>query len=136
MGTRRPSSLRLGSEDGSAVAEFAMVTFLLTVLVLAVIQLGLGLLVRNTVLDGAAEGARFASLADRGLVDGERRARELITAAIGARYAVDVRASYAEHLGDRSVVVTVRSPLPVIGLIGIDRALEVSGHASVERLEE
>ncbi|HAM26986.1 MAG TPA: pilus assembly protein, partial [Microbacteriaceae bacterium] len=60
-------------DDGSAVAEFAMVGALLTVLTLSVIQLGLALHIRNTVLDAAAEGARFAALADNGLEDGAAR---------------------------------------------------------------
>lgn len=120
------------SERGSAVAEFAMVAGLLTVLTLSVLQFALGLLVRNTVLDAAAEGARYAALADNNLADGVNRTRELITAAIGAHYASDVTAGYGDFLGQQATVVTVRAPLPVIGLIGFERGLEVSGHAARE----
>jgi hypothetical protein len=127
-------SARWRDDAGSAVAEFTMVAFVLTVLVLAVIQLGLALLVRNTVLDAASEGARFAALADGGAAEGEQRTRELIDAAIGSRYVADVSAGYAEHLGVPVVVVRVRAPLPVVGLIGLDRMLEVSGHAPLEDL--
>lgn len=111
-----------------------MVGALLTVLTLSVLQLALALHIRNTVLDAAAEGARFAALADNGLADGKQRTRELITVAIGAGYARDISASYGSFLGQSAASITVRTPLPLIGLIGIDDGLEVSGHASVETL--
>ncbi|TFB80884.1 pilus assembly protein [Terrimesophilobacter mesophilus] len=122
-------------ESGSAVAEFVMVGALLTVLTLSVIQLGLALLIRNTVLDAAAEGARFAALADNGLADGIERTKNLITVALGPGYARHVAAEYGTYLGHPAAIVTVEAPLPLIGLIGIDRALEVAGHAAVETLE-
>ena len=31
--------------------------------------------------------------------------------------------------------VTVRAPLPLIGLLGAERALEVTGHAAIETLD-
>ncbi len=123
-------------DDGSAPAEFVMVGALLTVLTLSVIQLGLALHIRNTVLDAAAEGARFAALADNGLQDGADRTRDLITAALGAGYAAGVSADYGSYLGHPATIVTVRTPLPLIGLVGIDGGLEVTGHASVETLGE
>lgn len=126
---------RWRDDSGSAVAEFVMVSALLTVLTLSVIQLALAMYIRNTVLDAAAEGARFAALADNGLADGEQRTRNLITVAIGPAYASDVAGAYGSYLGARAAIVTVRTPLPLIGLVGIDSALEVSGHASVETLE-
>ena len=125
---------RLARDRGSAPAEFVMVGALLTVLALSVVQLGLALHVRNTVLDSASEGARFAALADNRLDDGVARTRELITVAIGAGYARDVTASYGSYLGHPAAIVTVRAPLPVFGLIGFDRGLEVTGHAAVETL--
>lgn len=122
-------------ESGSAVVEFVMVGTLLTVLTLSVIQLGLALLIRNTVLDAASEGARFAALADNGLPDGIARTSELITVALGPTYAQDVRASYGNYLGHPAAIVTVDAPLPLIGLIGIEHGMEVEGHAAVETLD-
>jgi Flp pilus assembly protein TadG len=124
----------IGRDDGSAVAEFVMVGALLTVLTLSVIQLALALHIRNTVLDAASEGARFASLADSSLAEGVARSRDLITTALGPAYATDVTASYGRYRGTSSAIVTVRTPLPLIGLFGIDGGLEVSGHAAVETL--
>lgn len=123
------------AELGSAAVEFVLVGSLLTVLTLSVIQLGLALLVRNTIQDAASEGARFAALADNGLEDGVVRARELIETALGPGYAQDVSASYGSYLGHPAAVVTIRTPLPLIGLVGIEQGLEVTGHAAVETLD-
>lgn len=112
-----------------------MVTALLTVLTLSVIQLGLALLIRNTVVDAAAEGARFGALADNSISDGVSRATDLITVALGPSYARDVAASTGSYLGHPAVIVTVRAPLPLFGLVGIDGGLEVSGHAAIETLD-
>ncbi|CAN5232822.1 hypothetical protein BH11ACT4_BH11ACT4_12000 [soil metagenome] len=111
-----------------------MVAALLTVLTLSVIQLGLALFIRNTVVDAAAEGARFGALADNSLADGVDRATDLITTALGPSYARDVTAGTGSYLGHPAVIVTVRAPLPLIGLVGIDDGLEVSGHAAIETL--
>ncbi|RII90990.1 pilus assembly protein, partial [Clavibacter michiganensis] len=66
--------------------------------------------------------------------DGVERTRELITAAVGSRYAEDVTAGTGTVLGHAVVSVTVRTTLPLVGLLGVDRGLEVTGHAAVERL--
>lgn len=126
---------RWRSDDGSAVAEFVMVGALLTVVTLTVLQLGLALLIRNTVLDAAAEGARFGALADNTPRDGVARTEQLITTAIGGDYARDVTVATGVWMGHPAVTVTVRTPLPLIGLVGIDGALEVSGHAAIETLD-
>lgn len=112
-----------------------MVGALLTIMTLSVLQLGLALHVRNTVVDAAAEGARFGALADNTLQDGVARTTDLITTALGPGYAGDVTASYGTYLGHPASIVTVRTPLPLIGLVGIDEGLEVSGHAAVETLD-
>jgi Flp pilus assembly protein TadG len=122
-------------ERGSAVAEFAMVGAILTVLTVSVLQLALALHVRNTVLDAASEGARFAALADNTPADGVDRCRALITAAIGASYATDIRTSSGSWRNHPTVTVTVRTTLPMIGLLGVADAVEVSGHAAVETLD-
>ena len=117
------------------MAEFTLVGVLVTVLALAVVQLALALHVRNTVLDAAAEGARYAALAGASEADGVARTRELISAAISSDYADDVSATTTTVGGVPAVAVTVRATLPVVGLLGVDHALEVTGHAAVERLE-
>ena len=126
---------RAVDERGSAVAEFTMVGALLTVLTLSVLQLGLALHIRNTVQDAAAEGARFAALADNTPADGVRRTTELIELAIDGDFAQNVTVHRGAWQGHPAVTITVRTRLPVMGLIGFDGALEVSGHAAVETLD-
>ena len=122
-------------DRGSAVIEVAWVGAILTVLTVSVLQLALALHVRNTVLDSAAEGARFAALADNTPADGIARCRDLISTAVGADYATDVRASTGSWMGHPAVTITVRTTLPVIGLLGVGGALEVVGHAAIETLD-
>jgi hypothetical protein len=112
-----------------------MVGALLTILTLSVIQLGLALHIRNTLLDAAAEGARFGSLADNDLSDGVARTQDLIATALGASYADEVSAAVGSYLGHPSTIITVRAPLPLLGLVGIDDGLEVVGHAAIETLD-
>lgn len=121
-------------ERGSAPVEFVLVGMLLTTLTLAVMQLALVLLIRNTLQDAAAEGARHAALAGNTLDDGVARTRDLIATAIGQGYARDIEAGYGEQLGHPSTEVRVTAPLPLIGLFGPSRSLEVSGHAALEIL--
>ena len=126
--------VQLRDDRGSAVAEFVMVGALLTVLTLSVLQLGLALHIRNTVQDAAAEGARYGALADNTPTDGVRRTRELIDLAIGDDYAQNVTVHGGSWMGHPAVTITVRTRLPLFGLVGIDGVLEVSGHAAVETL--
>lgn len=119
-------------DSGSAAAEFVLVAALLTVLTLSVLQFGFALHVRNTVLDAAAEGARVAGLADNSLADGVTRTTDLITVAIGDGYARSVTAAYVDFRGYPAASVTVRTPLPLLGLLGPSGALEVTGHGALE----
>ena len=111
-----------------------MVVSLLTVLILSVMQLALALHIRNTVLDAASEGARFATLAGNTPADGSLRTRDLISAALGGRFAVEVSASIEDVDGVSIVLMRVRAPLPLLGLLGPQDGLEVTGHGAMETL--
>ncbi|GAP57748.1 hypothetical protein AHiyo1_06660 [Arthrobacter sp. Hiyo1] len=119
-----------GDERGSAVVDFVLVGGLLTVFFLVVIQLTLILHVRNTLIDAASSGARYGTLADRTSSDARERTAELIGTALNADFARDISTSEASFQGIRTLEVTVRAPLPVIGLIGPVAGLEVRGHAA------
>lgn len=125
----------LQGERGSSPVEFVLVGGLLTVLTLAVLQLGLAIYVRNVVHDAAVEGAHFAALADTSLTQGADRTREIVARAVGAAYAEDVAVHETGGLGHESVEVTVVTTLPLVGLLGAPRMLEVTAHAPVESLE-
>lgn len=115
-------------DDGAAVVDFVLVAGLTTLLFMAVVQLTLGLHVRNTLVDVAGEGARHAARADRSLADGERRTRELIETALAPGYARDVTARTITRGGLEVVEVRVSAPLPVIGLLGPAGGITVRGH--------
>jgi hypothetical protein len=106
---------------------------LLTPLFLGVVQLGLDLHVRNTLVACASEGARYAANADRVLADGEDRARQCITSSLRSSYAEDVRATFVTDAGLPTVEVTVRAPLPIVAFAGPSRGLVVRGHALREQ---
>lgn len=122
-------------DRGSAAAEFVLVGALLTMVTLSVMQLGLALLIRNTLLDAASEGARFGALADNELADGVARTRDLIRVALGPDYAEHVSARTGSYLGHPAAAVTVTAPLPLVGLFGLSDALQVTGHAAIETLD-
>ncbi len=109
-----------------------MVSGLVVVLVVALVQVVLGLHVRNTLIDSAAEGARHAALAGAGHAAGVERTRELISAGLSSSYADHVSATTVQVSGATLVRVDVSAPLPVIGLLGPRGMLEVSGHAIQE----
>jgi len=132
---RHRARAALLDESGSAPVEFVLVGVLLTFLTLAVLQLALALHVRNTVLDAAAEGARYGALADNEPTAAVPRTIELIQTAVGPDFARDVTVREGSWMGVPAVIVTVRTTLPLAGLLGPDRALEVEGHAARETLE-
>lgn len=126
--------LSWNDEEGSAVVEFVFVSVLLTALTLGVLQLGLALHVRNSLQDAASEGARWASLIGSSPQEGLRRTQELITTAVGARYAEDITVANVSWNGAPALEIAVRAPIPMIGLWGPDASMEVKGHAAQEIL--
>lgn len=121
-----------GRDDGSAVVETSLVLVLLVTLLLALLQIGFALHVRNTLVACAAEGARYAANADRTPEDGAARTRELVVAALGERYATDVTAGTESVEGLTTVVVVVRAPMPLLGPLGLGDGLVAQGHAYEE----
>ncbi|WP_300267684.1 TadE/TadG family type IV pilus assembly protein [Microbacterium sp.] len=123
-------------ERGSSAVEFVLVGSLLTVLTLAVLQLGLAIYVRNVVHDAAVEGAHYAALADTTLLEGAERTKLSIARAVGESFADDITVAESDHLGYPTAVITVRTTLPVIGLLGVPYAMEVEADAPLESLGE
>lgn len=129
-GTRLPGN-RSG-ERGSAVVDFVLVGSLLTMFFLGIVQLALVLHVRNTLIDAAASGARYGTLADRNAGDARARTGELIGTALNADFAQDISTREVTFHGLRTMEVTIKAPMPVIGLIGPRELLEVKGHAAIQ----
>jgi Flp pilus assembly protein TadG len=119
-------------DRGSAIVEFTLVGVLLTVLFLALLQLGLALHVRNTLVASAAEGARYAANADRDPVQGAAVTRRLIRESLADSFADGVTSGFETVDGMQTVYVQVDATLPVLGLLGPPRAIRVRGHALEE----
>ena len=119
-------------ERGAAVVDFVLVLAVLGPLFLGILQVGLVLLVRNTLTAAASEGARYAATADRGPGDGVARTRRQIDGAVSGRFARSVQAREAMVDGAPGIVVTVHARVPALGLGGPGVELEVAGHAVEE----
>jgi Flp pilus assembly protein TadG len=126
----RRSSWR--DDGGSALVDFTLVGVLLTFLFLALLQLGLALHVRNTLVASAAEGARYGANADRTPADGAAVTRQLIRSSLADSFAGDVTGGTETVDGVVTVVIRVNARLPVFGLLGPPRAISVRGHAFEE----
>lgn len=121
------------NEDGAAVADFALVSGLVVFVFLAALQLGLAVHTRNTLISCASEGARYGARAGSSAEAGAQRTRDLIAASLSDGYARDVSASHDVVDGIAVVVVSVHAPLPVLGPLGPEGALTVTGRAFQER---
>lgn len=131
----RPEKILVG-ERGSSAVEFVLVGTLLTLLTLAVLQLALVVYVRNVVHDAAVEGAYYAALADTGMQEGTERAEHAIDRAIGEAYSEDMTIARFGTPGHGTVVLRIRTTLPLIGLLGVPQALEVEGRAPEESFDD
>ena len=129
---RRRRLIRLYDDGGSAVVDFTLVGILLTFLFLALLQLGLALHVRNTLVASAAEGARWGANADRTPADGAVVTRQLIRDSLADSFADDVTSDTETVDGVVTVIIRVEARLPVFGLLGPPRAISVRGHAMEE----
>lgn len=115
------------------MVDFVLIGALTTILFAAVLQLALTLHVRSTLVDCAAEGARYGALADRTPAQGAARTRELIGTALAPGFAEQVDATTTMVDGLDVVQVKVTAPLPLIGLLGPAGTLTVDGHALQEQ---
>ncbi|MFJ5954999.1 TadE/TadG family type IV pilus assembly protein [Paenarthrobacter sp. NPDC092416] len=114
------------------MVDFVLVGALLTLFFMAIVQLTLILHVRNTLIDAAASGARLGSLADRTPLDAKERSAELIRGALNMDFAQDISTAEVTRDGVITLEVTIRAPIPVMGLIGPSGVMEVKGHAVLQ----
>jgi Flp pilus assembly protein TadG len=121
-------------ERGAAVVDFVLVLLVVVPLLLGVLQVGLVLHVRNTLVAAASEGARYAATADRPAAAGAERARAQVRAALADRFARDVTARDVVLDGVPGVRVDIRAEVPPLGLWGPAVRLDLSGHAVEEAL--
>jgi Flp pilus assembly protein TadG len=126
------SRRRLGSERGAATVDFVLVGTLVTLMFLALVQLGIDYHVRNVLAASVAEGARYGANADIDSAQaGADKANELITSALGARFAVAAPDNATTNSGGLPLVaVTVRVRLPLFAWFLPDGPMvSATGHA-------
>lgn len=123
---------RRDCQRGSAVVDFVLVLVVLLPIFLGILQVGLVMMVRNTLASAAAEGARYAATLDATSADGAARTRSQIDSATSGRYADDIDVVTVLLDGRPAIRVTVHARVPALGLGGPAVELEVSGHAVKE----
>ena len=121
-----------GADEGTAVVEFVLVSILVVILLLAVVQVGMALHIRNTLISAASEGARFAAAANQSPEAGAAHTRELIRQSLPDAYAEQVASGHEVVSGVNTIVVTIEADLPVFGWLGPADTLRVEGHAMEE----
>ena len=114
------------------MVDFVLASALVSVLFVCLVQVGLALYVRNTLVSCAAEGARLGARAGSSPDDGAARTRGLITASLSGRFAQDVEAEVRLDGAVRVLAVRVRAPLPVFGPWGPARGFDLVGRAFLE----
>lgn len=119
-------------DAGSATVEFVLISVLASAIFLAVVQVGVAVHVRNTLVASAAEGARYGAADGRTPEQAAERTRALIGTSLSDVYSQSVSADYATVDGVPVVVVRVTAPLPVFGLVGVAGDLNVEAHALAE----
>lgn len=75
-------------------------------------------------------------LADTTPEEGIERTRDVISRAVGADYAEDIRIGVSGAAPYETVDVRVRTTFPLLGLIGLPLAMEVEAHAPAETFGE
>jgi Flp pilus assembly protein TadG len=131
--TRTASDRR--ASDGAAAVDFVLVGTLVTLLFLAVVQLGIDYHVRNVLTASVAEGARYGANADvADPAQGAQHANVLIGRALGPSYAHAVAAPHQEVIDGVPVVsVTADVRLPLIAwFLPVGPTVHVTGHALME----
>lgn len=129
---RAEVSLAQDRETGSEVVSHVLVQVLVLVVVLALLQLAFALHTRNLAISSAGEGARRAALAGGGAAEGVARTGELLDASLGPSRPRSITVRTVDHLGVRTVEVTVRTALPVLLTWGPADWLTVRGRSAAE----
>ncbi len=119
-------------ESGSAPVDFVLVGVLVTLMFMAVLQLGTDFYVRNVLAACVADGARYAANSD--VADpsaGAEQANEEITRSLGAAYAAAYAPSRQDSVDGAPVVtIDVAARLPLLAwFLPVGPTVHATGHA-------
>jgi Flp pilus assembly protein TadG len=131
-----PTRMRRGSTDrGSAPVDFVLVGSLVTLLFLAVVQVGIDYHVRNVIAACAAEGARYGANADVASPQAAAdRTNQLITQSLGSSFAhATAPSAQGDVDGAPVVTVAVSARLPLLAwFLPYGPTVHATGHALLE----
>lgn len=96
-----------GRERGSAVVDFALVSVLVVVLLLAVLQVAVYVHVRNVVTSSAQDGARYAANADVPASAGAPRTLEVVARATSPATAAGLACTSDQETDPSGLVLVV-----------------------------
>ena len=121
-------------DRGSAPVDFVLVGSLVTLMFLALIQIGIDFHVRNVLSACAADGARYAANADvRDPAAGAAVANQEISQSLGSAYATATPGATTDVDGAPVAAVEVRDRLPLLAwFLPEGPAVHVTGHALME----
>ena len=131
--SRLRSAPWLRSDEGSAVAEFALITPLLLFVVLGILQVTLALFVRTSLIAAAEEGARGAALAGSDMDFGQQRAAQLARSSVAGVGVTDITGRLIAIDGAPAVEMVITAELPLIGFFG-PLPMQITGRAIVEQV--
>jgi Flp pilus assembly protein TadG len=123
------------AERGAAPVDFVLVGSLVTLMFMAVLQLGLDYHVRNVLAACVADGARYGANADvASASDGAAVANREIASALGPSYAHATAASHQDEVdGDPVVTIDVTARLPLLAwFLPVGPVVHATGHALLE----
>src|SRR5579884_2109145 len=122
-------------DRGSGPVDFVLVGSLVTLLFLAIVQVGIDYHVRNVLAACVAEGARYGANADVSDPNaGADKANDLIRESLGGAYATAVAAPQQDSVDGAPVVtVTVHARLPLLAwFLPYGPTVGATGHALLE----
>jgi hypothetical protein len=123
------------TDRGSAPVDFVLVGSLVTLMFLALLQLGIDYHVRNVLAACVAEGARYGANADVANADaGAAKANQLITESLGRGFAVAQAAPEQDTVDGAPVVtVSISAHLPLLAwFLPAGPSVHAVGHALLE----
>lgn len=115
-------------QAGAAPVEFVLSMLVLLPIFFGIYQIGLTILVRNTLAACASDAARVGAVHDRGGADAADAARTCIDNSPGARWVTKVSTPAVGGM----IVVDIDAKVPPLGLVGPGFGVHVSGHAVAE----
>ena len=123
------------SESGAAPVDFVLVGSLVTLMFLAVLQLGIDYHVRNVLAACVADGARYGANADVASAEaGAAKANREISAVLGRGYASAIAAPTQDAIeGQPVITVEVTARLPLLAwFLPVGPTVHATGHALAE----